>query len=202
MSDQLQQLEKIPDEQVTALEDKLKNLTQSKEWEIAQGAVDAAGIVDPTPINHGISAVMSATQGDWVGAGLSAVSMMPSLSQAVAKTAKGTRALQKLNELTESIKQTIKALDDARAARKLTDRKAAAREVQEARKKPANACKKWVLEPEYGTRLPTRGNWDPPGSRGHGTWTSEGDEYKVKHENGCPEFSAAVRSRFSMLAVI
>ena len=194
MSDKLQQLEKIPDKQVAALEDKLKNLTQSKEWEIAQGAVDAAGIVDPTPISDGISAVMSVAKGDWVGAGLSAVSMIPYLGDAVAKTAKGARAIKKLKELTESIQQTIKALDDARAARKLADRKAAAREVQEAREKAANACKKCAAEQKYGTQLPTRGEWDPPGSRGHGTWTSEGGEYKVKYENGYPDFSTATKN--------
>ena len=192
MSDKLQQLERIPDKQVAALEDKLKNLTQSKEWEIAQGVVDAAGVVDPTPISDGISAVMSIAKGDWVGAALSAVSMIPYLGDAVAKTAKGARAIKKLKELTEAIQRTKTALDNARDARKLANRKAAAKEVQEARKKAANACKKCdAAEQKFGTQLPRRGDWDPPGSRGHGTWTCDG--YSVKYENGYPDFSTATK---------
>jgi hypothetical protein len=192
MTDKLQQLDKVPDKQVTALEDKLKSLTQSKEWEIAQGAVDAAGIVDPTPISDGISAVMSLAKGDWVGAGLSAVSMIPYLGDAVAKTAKGARAIKKLKELAESIKTTAKALEDARAARNIANRKAAAKAAQDARKEAANACKKCDPEVQkFGTQLPTRGTWDPPGSRGDGKWTSEGGDYKVEYKNGYPDFSTA-----------
>jgi hypothetical protein len=193
MTDKLQQLDKVPDKQVTALEDKLKSLTQSKEWEIAQGAVDAAGIVDPTPISDGISAVMSLAKGDWVGAGLSAVSMIPYLGDAVAKTAKGARAIKKLKELAESIKTTAKALEDARAARNIANRKAAAKAARDARKEAANACKKCDPEVQkFGTQLPTRGTWDPPGSKGNGTWTSEGGDYKVKYNEGYPDFSTAV----------
>lgn len=193
MSDTLEQLEQIPDKQVAALEDRLKNLVQSKEWEIAQGVVDAAGIIDPAPIGDGISAVISRGKGDWVGAGLSAVSMIPCLGNAVAKTAKGARALTKLKELAGSVQQAAKALDDARAARQLTDRKAAAQDVQAARKEAANArktCDRHVQK--FDTNLPTRGTWDATGSRGHGTWTSEGGDYMVTYYNGYPSFPTAV----------
>ncbi|OBQ40074.1 MAG: hypothetical protein AN484_22750 [Aphanizomenon flos-aquae WA102] len=39
-------------------------------FELAQTAADIAGIVDPTPISDGISAVMSLAKGDYVGAGI------------------------------------------------------------------------------------------------------------------------------------
>jgi len=195
MSDKLQQLEKVPGKQVAALEDKLKNLAQSKEWQIVQGVVDAASVVDPTPISDGISVVTSVVMGDWVGAGLSAVSMNLYLDEAVAKTAKGARAIKRLKELAELIKQTVKALEDASVARHLADRKAAAKAVQEARKNAANACKKCDSDvPKSGTQLPSHGHWDPPGSQGFGTWTSEDGDCKVTYENGYPHFSTATKS--------
>lgn len=195
MGEKLQQLDNVPDPKVTGLQDRLKDLTQSREWEIAQGAVDAAGIVDPTPISDGISAVMSVAKGDWIGAGLSAVSMIPYLGDAVAKTAKGARALKKLEALASEIKSTMKALEDAVAKRRIANRKAAAEEVRAARKEAANACAKCSAEQKYGTQLPSRGTWNPPDSPGNGTWTSDpvagGGRYTVDYKDGYPDFTTA-----------
>lgn len=51
-------------------------------------AADITGIVDPTPISDGVSGVISVSQGDWVGAGLSVASMVPWVGDGLAKPAK------------------------------------------------------------------------------------------------------------------
>lgn len=45
--------------------------------DLAQIAIDIAGIVDPTPISDGANTIISVARGDWLGAGLSIVSMVP-----------------------------------------------------------------------------------------------------------------------------
>jgi len=175
------------------LESQLQKLTSSKEWEIAQGAVDAAGIVDPTPISDGISAVMSAAKGDWIGAGLSAVSMIPYLGDAVAKTAKGARAIKKLKELTDAIASTIKKLD----AVKLANKKLAAKRVRDARKKAEDACAGCKPHEKYGVHglpqsKPPKQEWRN-GTPGDGTFvrqTPKG-ELQVPYENGYPNYDKA-----------
>jgi hypothetical protein len=68
-------------------------------------------VVDPSPLSDGIGMVMSLAEGDPIGAGLSALSMVPYLGDAVGKTVKGARAVRKMKELTESIGKTARALD-------------------------------------------------------------------------------------------
>jgi len=185
MGQELNQLNSQSQREVAGLEGRLKGLTSSKDWEIAQAAVDAAGIVDPTPISDGISAVMSLAKGDWIGAGLSAVSMVPYLGDAVAKTAKGARAIKKLKQLTDAIAGSIKRLD----AIKLGNRKKAAERVRQARKDKANACKGCDAETKYGANLPRTGKWE--GERGNSRWTSDDGKYSVNYEEGYPNFSSA-----------
>jgi DNase/tRNase domain of colicin-like bacteriocin len=187
---ELGKLDKQTQAEIGRLEGRLKDLTSSREWEIAQGVVDAAGIVDPTPISDGISAVMSLASGDFIGAGLSAVSMIPYLGDAVAKTAKGARALKKLKELTEGIADAMKKLDALKGSRKALDnRKEAARRVREQRKHAANACKGCDPEVKYGSQLPTRGTWS--GDKGNSKWTSEDGKYSIDYKDGYPDFSTA-----------
>ncbi|APZ91186.1 DNA/RNA non-specific endonuclease [Fuerstiella marisgermanici] len=45
--------------------------------DLAQIALDIAGIADPTPICDGANAIISVARGDWLGAGLSLVSIVP-----------------------------------------------------------------------------------------------------------------------------
>ena len=54
-------------------------------WEAAKAGVDAAGLLDPTPTSDLISAGMSISEGDFWGAGLSIVSAVPYLGDAIAK---------------------------------------------------------------------------------------------------------------------
>lgn len=63
---------------------------------MADAALDVAGIVDPTPISDGLAAVRDLSRGDYVGAGLSAISMIPWLGDAIAKPLKGTRLAKRV----------------------------------------------------------------------------------------------------------
>ncbi|MGL4960966.1 MAG: hypothetical protein ACRC67_07020 [Inquilinus sp.] len=73
----------------------LKNDIWSKAKEIAvqnpEIITDVTGIFDPTPISDGISTAAALWKGDWIGAGLSAVSMFPYLGDAIGKTGKFAR---------------------------------------------------------------------------------------------------------------
>ncbi|QRK10725.1 HNH endonuclease [Archangium violaceum] len=40
-------------------------------------------------------------------------------------------------------------------------------------------------------QLPTTGSWNPPNSKGHGTWTSEDGKYSVQYKEGYPDFTTA-----------
>ena len=58
---------------------------------LKDAAIDVIGIIDPTPISDAIGAARSIAQGDWIGAGLSIISMIPYAGDAIGKTAKGAR---------------------------------------------------------------------------------------------------------------
>lgn len=72
-------------------------------WELSKVAVDVAGFVDPTPISDAVSMGMSLIDGDYVGAGLSLISMVPYAGDALAKTTKGARAAKKILKLQKKI---------------------------------------------------------------------------------------------------
>jgi len=78
--------------------------------ELAQAAVDVAGIVDPTPISDLIGAGMSLFKGDLIGAGLSLISIIPYVGDAFAKTAKGARATAKINKIRKTISHLTRKL--------------------------------------------------------------------------------------------
>ena len=50
--------------------------------DVTQMALDIVGLVDPTPISDGVNGLISLGRGDWLGAGISAVSMIPYLGDA------------------------------------------------------------------------------------------------------------------------
>lgn len=50
--------------------------------DLGQMALDVAGLFDPTPISDGVNGVISLFRGDFLGAGLSAVSMIPYVGDA------------------------------------------------------------------------------------------------------------------------
>jgi hypothetical protein len=191
MATELDKVNKQYDAEILKTEQQLQSLVKSKEWELAKAAVDAAGVVDPTPISDGIGAVMSLAEGDLIGAGLSAVSLIPYLGDAVAKTAKGARAIKRLKELTEAILKVTKKLDQLKD--KLARRREAARRVREAKRKAVGSVEECAAKGKWGddVQLPTTGRWDPPNSKGHGKWTSDDGAYTVEYKEGWPDFTTA-----------
>ena len=91
--------------------------------EIANAAVDATGIIDPTPASDIVGAGLSIARGDYWGAALSTVSMVPYLGDALAKPAKAVRATKaimglekKVAALTQTVADLTKAKKQAEAA--------------------------------------------------------------------------------------
>lgn len=132
---------------IADLQSELKSHTEDYKFQLAQAAVDVAGIFDPTPTSDVIGAGMSLASGDVLGAGLSLISIFPYVGDAIGKTAKGARVAKKIAELQNKIKKVTDALVAAekRAKNKLLN-KAAKKAVQEAAPKANKATKKVALQ--------------------------------------------------------
>ncbi|MFD1893046.1 hypothetical protein H0I39_06100 [Ottowia beijingensis] len=72
--------------------------------DLTQIGLDIAGFFDPTPISDGANTLISLGRGDWLGAGLSAISMVPYIGDAA-----------KLGKLGKYAQTMAKAIDAARA---------------------------------------------------------------------------------------
>ena len=104
---------------------KIKDTTQALakadselKWELAASAADVAGMVDPTPASDLIGAGLAVRKGDWLGAGMSLVSVVPYLGDAVAKPAKAVRAAKRINELRQTVTKLTAKLADLRKQEK------------------------------------------------------------------------------------
>ncbi|MBI5004489.1 hypothetical protein HZC00_05355 [Candidatus Kaiserbacteria bacterium] len=84
-------------------EEELRRLEAEMAWEIEKAAVDIAGVFDPTPISDAVGATMSLSDGDLIGAGLSLLSMVPWVGDALGKTAKETKATKKIAKIRAEI---------------------------------------------------------------------------------------------------
>ncbi len=148
-------------------------------------AIDLAGVVDPTPISDAIGFARSAASGDWIGAGLSLISMLPYAGDAIAKPVKGLRVGKKILALKKRIADNVvKARqivvntlkDDAAAIRV----KRAAKKGEDLGEELIQRCPMEVNR--YGTHTPKKG-WEGSGERGNGPWNpnqSGMDADKVK----------------------
>ena len=83
---------------------KAKGIDADLALDLTQIGLDIAGIFDPTPISDGANTLISLGRGDWLGAGLSAVSMIPYVGDAA-----------KLGKLGKYAQTVAKAIDAARA---------------------------------------------------------------------------------------
>ncbi|MEO1763519.1 MAG: hypothetical protein AAFR83_16470 [Cyanobacteria bacterium J06629_18] len=111
-------------EEMLEAEKELAAFEKELAWELSKAAVDAAGIVDPTPISDAVGASMSLAEGDLIGAGLSLISIIPYVGDALGKTAKGARAAKKIAKLRKKIitlAEKIKSLNLAKATDKAGD---------------------------------------------------------------------------------
>ncbi|SEN06345.1 hypothetical protein SAMN05428959_10123 [Duganella sp. CF517] len=86
--------------------------------EIAGAAADAAGLVDATPTSDLVGAGISIARGDYWGAALSTVSMVPYLGDAVAKPMKAVRATKSLAALQAKVATLTKTVNDLKKAKK------------------------------------------------------------------------------------
>lgn len=207
------ELQKVKNESSDRLNDankQLEKLNNELKLDLAQAALDIAGIADPTPISDGLSGLMSLTRGDFIGAGLSLVSMVPYVGDALAKTSKGTRLAAKIAKLKKQIAGTMAAVKAAKSALVETKvaktaaaaitkaRSAAAKAKIAAKRKLCGTCP--IKTNPFGTRLPADGTWSG-GSKGSGNWTPDPASARaknidkvtngkpVKFKEGYPDFS-------------
>lgn len=197
--------------QIQQKEAELKKLNDDLELELAQAAIDIAGIADPTPITDVIGAGLSLFRGDLIGAGLSLISVIPYAGDAIAKTAKGARLAKKIADLERRISAAIDVLRQAIAAQYAARRKLAAavrakRQAEKAKKiaaaKKCNPCKPPGGN-DFGTQSPkegSNGSWRD-GERANSDWypdpnTKKGQEVleatggqPIKFVDGYPVFS-------------
>jgi hypothetical protein len=207
------ELKKAKNEASSRLNDaneRLDKLNNELELDLAQAALDIAGIADPTPISDGLSGLMSLARGDFLGAGLSLVSMIPYAGDALAKTSKGARLEAKMAKLKKKIEGAMAAVKAAEASLAETKvaqeaaaavrkaRSAAARARIAVKRKKCATCK--IKTNPYGTRLPADGKW-VNGSKGHGEWIPDPTSARakeinkitggkpIKYKDGYPDFS-------------
>ncbi|MDQ3684471.1 MAG: hypothetical protein M3430_02555 [Acidobacteriota bacterium] len=103
---------------LAAAEKRLASLNKELELELAQSALDIAGIVDPTPISDVLGAALSLYRGDLIGAGLSLISVVPYAGDALGKTAKGARAAKRVNGLRKRIVAAIAEIENLKSVAK------------------------------------------------------------------------------------
>jgi len=80
--------------------------------DIVQMGLDIAGIIDPTPISDGASGLISLSRGDWFGAGISIIGMVPYVGDAakLGKLGRYAETLTKALELAQRSPAFAKAV--------------------------------------------------------------------------------------------
>jgi hypothetical protein len=105
-------------ERIQTVTKKLADVNAEMAWEAAGTAADVAGMVDPTPISDAVGAGIAIRNGDFLGAGLNVVGMIPYLGDAVAKPIKATRVAKRVLALKEKATLLTKELADLNALKK------------------------------------------------------------------------------------
>ena len=77
-----------------------------------------AGVADPTPLSDAVGGINSLLTGDLPGAGLSVVSMVPYVGDAIAKPGKGLKAIKAARRITDALDANRKLAKAAVAADK------------------------------------------------------------------------------------
>ncbi|MEI7869943.1 MAG: HNH endonuclease [Candidatus Methylumidiphilus sp.] len=176
------------------------------EGALLDSAIDLVGIVDPTPISDAIGLARSAARGDWIGAGLSVISMLPYAGDAIAKPLKGAKITGRILALKKRIADNVTKARQIVVNTLKSD--AAAIRVKRAAKKGENLSEELIHRcpmevNRYGSHTPKKG-WESSGERGNGPWNpgkSGMDSDKVKEiesvtqgkpvnfKEGYPDFS-------------
>ena len=90
---------------IATAQDYLVALKEELDLDMLQAGLDIAGTLEPTPFADLTNAGISIGRGNYVEAGLSLLSVIPYLGDAVAKTAKGAKAAKKIAETKEKVAQ-------------------------------------------------------------------------------------------------
>ncbi len=169
----------------------LGKLNDELKLDLAQAAVDVAGIADPTPISDAIGAGLSLYRGDFIGAGLSLISAIPYAGDALGKTAKGARLTKKINNLRKRIAAGMQTLNAVKAGASSAIRRRAAAAVRARLKKEAadkaarsatcKPCAKATGGNRFGTQSPKDG-WVNGGERGNSSWKPADPNSKAAKE--------------------
>ncbi|HRQ80478.1 MAG TPA: HNH endonuclease [Azospirillaceae bacterium] len=181
---------------------------QELKLDLAQSALDVAGIFDPTPVSDAASALISAARGDWLGAGLSLISIVPYFGDAAGKSAKLAKLAARIADLRKRIADNLirsrqiisNALKKDAAAIRAARAKHMAEKIEEA---VINGCT--FGGSRFGTQTPKHG-WKS-GERGHGEWNPRESGYtsdiiakieghtggaSIRYVEGYPDFSKYV----------
>jgi hypothetical protein len=176
------------------------------EGALLDSAIDLAGILDPTPISDAIGLARSAASGDWIGAGLSVISMLPYAGDAIAKPLKGAKITGRILALKKRIADNVTKARQIVVNTLKSD--AAAIRVKRAAKKGEDLGEELIQRcpmevNRYGSHTPKKG-WEGSGERGNGPWNPDKsgmDSDKVKEiesvtqgkpinfKDGYPDFS-------------
>ncbi|WP_218082587.1 hypothetical protein [Anthocerotibacter panamensis] len=164
------------DEALELAQKELSHLNREMALEMAQAAADLAGIADPTPISDGISAAISLAKGDYLGAGLSLVSMVPYLGDAVGKSIKAARNAKQVGKLVERIREVSTRLQHLSGSARRTALPEVAAKVGEALGTEGRQVKRGYT-PKPGERATTREEWYKENSRNRAEQTvSQADQ--------------------------
>ena len=173
---------KARDRKIRKAEAELGKLNEELRLDLLQAGIDAAGTVDPTPVSDLTGAAVSVYRGDFIGAGLSLISMIPYVGDAVGKSAKGARLLKKINDLRKRISITAnKIVDLQRANRKAASRMSRLRKHRLGSKHSDEmvVCRKCNEKAKAGefahNRMPNGGEWN--GTPGDSYWRPGTDKY-------------------------
>ncbi|WP_218080639.1 colicin D domain-containing protein [Anthocerotibacter panamensis] len=171
------------DEALELAQKELLHLNREMALEMAQAAADLAGIADPTPISDGISAAISLAKGNYLGAGLSLVSMVPYLGDAVGKSIKAARNAKQVGKLVERIREVSTRLQHLSGGARRTALPEVAAKVGEALGTEGRQVIRGYT-PKPGERATTREAWQEHYRRGRTEQLSIGDKQlqkKFKH---------------------
>jgi hypothetical protein len=193
-------------EVLKSAESNMDKLVSALKSDYAQAAVDLAGIVDPTPISDLLGAGLSLARGDPIGAGLSLISIVPYVGDALAKTGKATRLAKSISDLRKKIEATSASINKIRVDRKAAAALERAKRKKDAADKAVQKKKCLVCSDEdeiygkYGTRLPrANGKWE--GEPGNSKWYPDPDTDKgasilaatkgkpIEFKEGYPDFT-------------
>ncbi len=96
--------------EMAEIKKEIKQMTDEFNKLYQEIAVDIVGAIDPTPISDTIGAKMAIDRGDYLCAGMSFLSILPFLGDAIGKTAKGARMIVKINDLRTRLKNSMRVL--------------------------------------------------------------------------------------------